>query len=78
MTISMFGVRFVKKINIKEYFKKLNDKGENWFSKWISNSEMKNKKDKSEQTMPKLVFQIADNLDTIVQITDSSKRMGHE
>jgi hypothetical protein len=46
MTISMFGLRFIKEINIKEYFKKLNEgKDENWFSEWISNSEIKNKKD---------------------------------
>jgi hypothetical protein len=50
MTLSMYGVRFIKKIDIKKQFLSLNKKQNNWFAEWIK------REIGGEQKMPKFKF----------------------
>ena len=60
MSVSMFGVRFIKKINVIEKYQVLVKNQKSWFDKYAEGK---------TEMMPNLEYQINDNLDVMVKIT---------
>jgi hypothetical protein len=51
MAISMFGIRFIKKINVKDKYLKINGSKKTWLDDFFDKSISKN-----EKKMPKMSF----------------------
>ena len=74
MVTSIFGIRFIKQVHILEKYKELNDPstvsdsdvGGSWLDDYMNGSK--------EMKMPLLEFQINDNLDTMIKISDPYER----